>query len=91
MKWTSTIGYTFEDHNGEEETFVNLNNVANIVITDKLVDLRLGDDDEGDILTVPIIKGYKTPYISDVTDDMGTEHYVYYEEEVHTIDLKKGG
>ena len=80
MKQTSSILYTFESTRGEAETFKTLNEVMDIELTGEHITLVLGDDDEGELLTAPIIKGYKEPYIYDATDEIGTEHYVYYEE-----------
>ena len=80
MKWTSTIAYTFEDIDGSVETFKRLSEVVGITIMNETITLKLGDNDRGDTLEVPLISGYNTPYVSDVTDEIGTEHYVYYEQ-----------
>ena len=31
-------------------------------------------------ILVPILNGYKIPYDYAITDEIGTEHYIYYEE-----------
>ena len=80
MKKNSTILYTFEDIEGHAET-LNLDsfnrNLLNETITGYL-DLDLIDENE--TINVPILKGYRDPYDWCVTDEIGTEHYVYYEE-----------
>lgn len=89
MKQTSSILYTFESTCGEAETFRTLDEVMDIELTGEHSTLVLGDNDEGELFIAPIIKGYKKPYIYDVTDEIGTEHYVYYEEKKEEEDMTK--
>ena len=77
MKKSSTIRYTFEDKFGDAETYVNLND-AFVTQEDIVGEIELQIEDEKRIF--PLIKGYKKPYDYDVTDEIGTEHYIYYEE-----------
>lgn len=80
MKKTSSILYTFENVYGDVETVKHLSGTIGTVLTGRYITLKLGGNDEGEELSVPILEGYKAPYLSDVTDEIGTEHYVYYEE-----------
>lgn len=89
MKQTSSILYTFESTCGEAETFRTLDEVMDIELTGEHSTLVLGDDDEGELIIVPVIKGYKEPYIYDATDEVGTEHYVYYEEKKEVSNMTK--
>lgn len=89
MKQSSSILFTLESIHGEAETFTTLDEVVNIELTGEHSTLVLGDNDEGELFIAPIIKGYKKPYIYDVTDEIGTEHYVYYEEKKEEEDMTK--
>lgn len=89
MKQTSSILYTFESTCGEAETFRTLDEVMDIELTGEHSTLVLGDDDEGELIIIPVIKGYKEPYIYDATDEVGTEHYVYYEEKKEVSNMTK--
>lgn len=81
MNETSSILYSFENIYGDVETVKHLSGTISTVLTGRYITLELGGNDEGEALSVPILEGYKVPYISDVTDEIGTEHYVCYEEE----------
>ena len=35
---------------------------------------------ENENILVPILNGYKSPYDYTINDEIGTEHYIYYEE-----------
>ena len=35
---------------------------------------------ENENILVPILNGYKIPYDYAITDEIGTKHYIYYEE-----------
>lgn len=77
MLATSTIRYTFEDRNGNAETFITLDDA--FITQDEIIgEIELQIEDEKRIF--PLIKGYKKPYDWNVTDEIGTEHYIYYEE-----------
>lgn len=80
MRENSTILYTFEDFEGHAET-LDLDgfnrNLFNETITGYL-NIALIDEDE--TIKVPILKGYRHPYDWCVTDEIGTEHYIYYEK-----------
>lgn len=80
MKKTSTILYTFEDISGCAETF-NKGDFERIVekeaVTGNILVELVGENES---IKVPLLKGYKEPYDSDITDEIGTEHYIYYEE-----------
>lgn len=80
MKATSTIQYTFEDMDGYAETFStsDFKKILEGEVIEGSVTLDLNGED--DFIKAPILKGYKEPYDSDITDDIGTEHYIYYEE-----------
>lgn len=80
MLSTSTIRYTLENRHGEAETFQTLEEIPNIEITDETVELTFGGNDPDEIFIAPIIKGYNAPYVDESTDEIGTEHYIYYEE-----------
>lgn len=80
MRKTSTVHYTFEDVSGSAETF-NKKDFEKIVANEKnngtvLVELN----GENETIEVPMLSGYRKPYDFDVTDEIGTEHYIYYEE-----------
>lgn len=76
MKATSTVHYTLEDREGCAETFNDIYIFKDDFIGSTTVNLN----GEGESITVPLIKGYKQPYDFDITDEIGTEHYIYYEE-----------
>lgn len=76
MKATSTIQYTFEDTTGYAETFLDLDGLVSG--NETLVEVAL--DGENESIQVPLIDGYKKPYDWSFTDEIGTEHYIYYEE-----------
>lgn len=80
MRETSTVYYTLEDVSGSAETF-NKDNFEKIVASEInkgtiLVELN----GENETIEVPMLSGYREPYDFDVTDEIGTEHYIYYEE-----------
>lgn len=89
MKQSSSILFTLESVQGEAETFTTLDEVMNIELTGEHITLVLGDNDNGELFIASIIKGYKKPYIYDVTDEIGTEHYIYYEEKKEEEDMTK--
>lgn len=81
MKKTSLIHYTFEDANGSAETF-NGSDFRKKIAKEKVIGISAIElVGEETFLTAPVLEGYKKPYDWDVTDDIGTEHYIYYEEE----------
>lgn len=80
MLSTSTIRYTLENRHGESETFQTLEEIPNIEITRTSIQMILGGNDAGEIFMAPVIKGYDAPYLDERTDEIGTEHYIYYEE-----------
>ena len=81
MKKTSTVLYTFEDKEGYAETYQK-EYFDIIVSSEKIIHKMVAVDLEGENenILVPILNGYKPPYDFAVTDEIGTEHYIYYEE-----------
>ena len=81
MKKTSTVLYTFEDKDGYAETHQK-EYFDIIVSSEKIIHKMVAVDLEGENenILVPILNGYKLPYDYAVTDEIGTEHYIYYEE-----------
>lgn len=80
MKATSIVLYTFEDKEGNAETY-NKNDFDEIVKKESIQGYtRLELEGEGETIKVPMLAGYKKPYDSAVTDEIGTEHYIFYEE-----------
>ena len=53
-----------------------------IVSSEKIIPKMVAVDLEGENenILVPILNGYKLPYDYAITDEIGTEHYIYYEE-----------
>lgn len=80
MRETSTIHYTFEDVSGSAETF-NKGDFEKIVEKEEKIGTVLVElVGENESIEVPLLKGYRKPYDSDITDEIGTEHYIFYEE-----------
>ena len=81
MKKTSTVSYTFQDNEGYAETYQK-EDFDDIVLSEKIVPKMVAVDLEGENenVLVPILNGYKLPYDYAITDEIGTEHYIYYEE-----------
>ena len=81
MKKTSTVLYTFEDKEGYAETYQK-EYFDIIVSSEKMIHKMVTVDLEGENenVLVPILNGYKLPYDYAITDEIGTEHYIYYEE-----------
>ena len=81
MKKTSTVLYTFEDKDGYAETYQK-EYFDIIVSSEKIIHKMVAVDLEGENenILAPILNGYKLPYDYAVTDEIGTEHYIYYEE-----------
>ncbi len=81
MKKTSTVSYTFQDKDGYAETYQK-EYFDIIVSSEKIIHKMVAVDLEGESenILVPILNGYKLPYDFAVTDEIGTEHYIYYEE-----------
>lgn len=80
MKKSSTILYTFEDIEGSAET-LDLDSFNRQLLNETITGyLDLDLIGENETINVPILKGYRDPYDWDVTDEIGTEHYIYYEE-----------
>ena len=81
MKKTSTVSYTFQDNEGYAETYQK-EYFDIIVSSEKTIHKMVAVDLEGENenILVPILNGYKLPYDYAVTDEIGTEHYIYYEE-----------
>lgn len=81
MKKTSTVLYTFEDKDGYAETHQK-EYFDIIVSSEKIIHKMVAVDLEGENenILVPILNGYKLPYDYAITDEIGTEHYIYYEE-----------
>ena len=81
MEKTSTVLYTFEDKDGYAETYQK-EYFDIIVSSEKIIHKMVAVDLEGENenILVPILNGYKLPYDYAVTDEIGTEHYIYYEE-----------
>lgn len=80
LKVSSNIFYTIENKN-EAETFSKKDFEAEIeqervtVVGEKRI--HLNNEDEV-YISVPILKGYEPPYDADITQDMETNHYIYY-------------
>lgn len=80
MRKTSTIHYTFEDIDGYAETY-NKEYFGEIVIKEKIIGtVSVELKGENEFIEVPLLDGYREPYDSDITDEIGTEHYIFYEE-----------
>ena len=81
MEKTSTVLYTFEDKDGYAETYQK-EYFDIIVSSEKIIHKMVAVDLEGENenILAPILNGYKLPYDYAVTDEIGTEHYIYYEE-----------
>ena len=81
MEKTSTVLYTFEDKEGYAETYQK-EYFDIIVSSEKIIHKMVAVDLEGENenILVPILNGYKIPYDYAITDEIGTEHYIYYEE-----------
>lgn len=81
MKKTSSVLYTFEDKGGYAETYQK-EDFDIIVSSEKIIPKMVAVDLEGENenILVPILNGYKLPYDYAITDEIGTEHYIYYEE-----------
>ena len=81
MKKTSTVLYTFEDKEGYAETYQK-EYFDIIVSSEKIIHKMVAVDLEGENenILVPILNGYKSPYDYAINDEIGTEHYIYYEE-----------
>ncbi len=81
MKKTSTVLYTFEDKDGYAETYQK-EYFDIIVSSEKIIHKMVAVDLEGENenILVPILNGYKLPYDYAINDEIGTEHYIYYEE-----------
>lgn len=80
MKDTSTILYTFEDSSGAAETF-DLKDFKKIITGEKQVGSVMVElEGENESIQVPLLDGYREPYDWAVTDEIGTEHFIYYEE-----------
>ena len=81
MKKTSTVLYTFEDKDGYAEPYQK-EDFDKIVSSEKIIHKMVAVDLEGENenILVPILNGYKIPYDYAITDEIGTEHYIYYEE-----------
>ena len=81
MEKTSTVLYTFEDKDGYAETYQK-EYFDIIVSSEKIIHKMVAVDLEGENenILVPILNGYKLPYDYADTDEIGTEHYIYYEE-----------
>ena len=80
MKKTSTVLYTFEDKDGYAETYQK-EDFDKIVLSEKIIHkMFVALEGENENILVPILNGYKPPYDYAVTDEIGTEHYIYYEE-----------
>lgn len=80
MKKSSTVHYTLENKNGHAETF-NKQMFDSIVAKEQVNSfVQLVLENEGETIEVPLLSGYKEPYDYAFNDDIGTEHYIYYEE-----------
>lgn len=80
MKATSTVLYTFEDIDGYAETH-DKQTFDTIVSQEQVKEfIQLELENEGETIKVPVLAGYKKPYDFAVTDNIGTEHFIYYEE-----------
>lgn len=76
MNNNDTILYTLEDKQGYAETFQNLN----FLLTENQEYILITLENTNVSIDVPILDGYQIPYDFSVTDEIGTEHYIYYEE-----------
>ena len=80
MKKNSSILYTFEDEEGHIK-IVDLDYFNRSALSETITGyLDIDLIDENETINVPILKGYRHPYDWCVTDEIGTEHYIYYEE-----------
>lgn len=76
MKENDTILYTLEDRYGYSETFENLN----FLLTENQKYILITLENTNISINVPLLDGYRAPYDWSVTDEIGTEHFIYYEE-----------
>ncbi|ARM65989.1 hypothetical protein AM7_042 [Lactococcus phage AM7] len=76
MNNNDTILYTLEDNQGYAETFQDLN----FILTENQKYMLITLENTNVSINVPVLDGYRTPYDFSVTDEIGTEHYIYYEE-----------
>lgn len=82
MKSTSTVLYSLENLNGEAESFTDKTfwgKVEAIGCAKVWTNVTLNDEN-GETIRVPQLTGYENPYDHSVTDDAGTEHYIFYKE-----------
>ena len=55
--------------------------VEKLFITNQILEMVAVDlEGENENILVPILNGYKSPYDYAINDEIGTEHYIYYEE-----------
>ena len=76
MNDNDTILYTLEDKYGFAETFKDLD----FLLTKNQKYILITLENTNVSINVPVLDGYKMPYDFSVTDEIGTEHYIYYEE-----------
>ncbi|QBZ70007.1 hypothetical protein [Enterococcus phage vB_EfaM_Ef2.3] len=80
------IYYTIQDRDGFAESYNEsgfLHELGNMKIIDYTY-IALEGAEKGDtveLVKVPILEGYQYPYDFLVIDEIGKEHYIYYEEE----------
>lgn len=76
MKENDTILYTLEDRDGYAETFENLD----FILKENQKYMPITLENTSVLVNVPLLDDYRMPYDFSVTDEIGTEHYIYYEE-----------
>lgn len=76
MKENDTILYTLEDRDGYAETFTDLA----FILTENQKYTLITLENTTEAVKVPLLDGYRMPYDFSVTDEIGTEHFIYYEE-----------
>lgn len=75
---SSTVLFTFETRDGEARSYASLSHIDTVGLP--LTVVPLNDECFGCAVTVPLIPGFAPPFDFSVTDDLGTEHYIYYQE-----------
>lgn len=80
MKRVDEVYYTLENKNGCAESY-NHSGFIQVLKNEKIIGyialLLVGTKE---LISVPVLEGYRKPYEFTVVDELGTENYIYYEE-----------
>lgn len=80
MKKTSAIYYMIGDTEGNVESYHIDDTPEKILDKKRISSIEIELNGENEIFVAPVMAGYYTPYDSDITDELGTEHYIFYDE-----------